>query len=92
MEYISNSNLDYCFLFDEFQYIFETKELLSAAQEFLRFIAATRGICYVAVGTYQLTHLMESSDNLLSPFNKVRFLQMEFFSVPEMSTLFVYKP
>ena len=89
---IRSSQLNYCLLFDEFQWIFETKELLSVAQEFLRFIAATDGMCYVAVGTYQLTHLMDRTENLVSPFNKARFRQMEFFSVKEMSQIFyLYK-
>ena len=91
MKRIQSLDVDYCFFFDEFQWILETEELLSISKEFLRFIAATEGMRYVAVGIYQLTHLMESTDDL-TLFNKVRFQQMEFFSVKEMSQLFsLYK-
>ena len=61
MERIESSDLNYCFLFDEFQLIFTTKELLSVAKEFLRFIAATERMCYVAIGTYQLTFYYHST-------------------------------
>ncbi|KAL1915048.1 uncharacterized protein VTP21DRAFT_7753 [Calcarisporiella thermophila] len=78
-------------LIDEFQTIFEDPHLLKVAKDFFQALSS-QSVSYVAVGTFQLTHLREGSGALDTPMDKVLFRPMPLFSVAEMGQLFyLYK-
>lgn len=85
---ISELEVPYYVLIDEFQYIFTYKELLNVAKDFFKNISSSK-VHYVAVGTFVLVDLLKSeAGELNSPFNKAKFIQMPLFSTQEMEKLF----
>ncbi len=84
---ISELEIPYYVLIDEFQYIFTDKELLNVTKDFFRNISSSK-VRYVAVGTFILVDLLKDDGELISPFNKAAFKLMDLFDSREMGEIF----
>ncbi|KAF9367523.1 hypothetical protein CPB97_005659, partial [Podila verticillata] len=79
-------------LVDEFQSVFSSSILLSAAKKFFRNLSSKTAVSYVAVGTFKLKELLLDNGTMESPFNKAVFAGMPPFDLREMGRLFdLYK-
>ena len=84
---ISELEIPYYVLIDEFQYIFTDEELLNVTKDFFRDISSSK-VRYVAVGTFILVDLLKDDEELISPFNKASFKLMDLFDSREMGEIF----
>ncbi|CAB4488000.1 unnamed protein product [Rhizophagus irregularis] len=74
-------------LVDEFQYIFESKDLYDASSDFFRSLSS-KNVTYVCVGTFKVVDLLSDDNPLGSPYNKATFIPMPFFTTEELGKLF----
>ncbi|GES96822.1 crinkler (CRN) family protein [Rhizophagus clarus] len=84
---ISELEIPYYVLIDEFQYIFTDNELLNVTKDFFQNISSSK-VRYVAVGTFILVDLLNDDGELISPFNKASFKLMNLFDRREMGEIF----
>ncbi|GES94249.1 hypothetical protein GLOIN_2v1735228 [Rhizophagus clarus] len=75
---ISELEIPYYVLIDEFQYIFTDNELLNVTKDFFQNISSSK-VRYVTVGTFILVDLLNDDGELISPFNKASFKLMNLF-------------